>query len=249
VQRHLADAKRRRRPRAARLCAAVLALGVLGAGAVRADELKPFEASYTWIWGKFTVAVTTLKLEKTGDTWTYTSRSEPRGIGRMYPQRPTTVSVLKVTAAGVEPLSYKADAGTSSAARNVDVTYDWDKHRITGVYEGTAVDLPLTPDVQDDSSLQVAIMVALLRGKVPDHFMDLEKNSVREYRYQHAGQATINTAIGEVATEVYTSQKAYSPRVNSYWCAPRQGYIPVRVQQKRGDDVEWTMEIQSLKRD
>jgi hypothetical protein len=248
VQQHPLEAIRRCGQRA-RLGTAVLALASLAAGAARADELKPFEASYAWIWGKFTVAVTTLKLEKTGDTWTYTSRSEPRGIGRMYPQRPTTVSVLKVTDTGVEPLSYKADAGGNSAARNVEVTYDWDKHRITGVYEGTAVDLPLTPDVQDDSSLQVAIMVALLRGKVPDHFMDLEKNSVREYRYQHVGEATLKTAIGEVSTEVYTSQKAYSPRINSYWCAPRQGYIPMRVQQKKGDDVEWTMEIQSLKRE
>jgi hypothetical protein len=234
--------------RAPRLCAGLVALAALAASGARADELKPFEATYAWIWGKFTVAVTSLKLEKTGDTWTYTSRSEPRGIGRMYPQRPTTVSVLKVTDTGVEPLSYKVDAGTSSTSRNVDVTYDWDKHRVTGVYEGTAVDLPLTPEVQDDSSLQVAIMVSLLRGKVPDHFMDLEKNSVREYRYQHVGQATIKTAIGSVATEVYTSQKAYSPRVNSYWCAPDRGYIPMRVQQKKGNDVEWTMQIESLKR-
>ena len=240
----------RREPRPARLGSAVLALAWFAASAAaRADELKPFEASYAWIWNGMTVAATTLKLEKTGDTWTYSSRSEPRGIGRLYPQRPTTVSVLQVTAAGVQPLSYTANAGTSSTSRNVDVTYDWNKHRITGVYEGTAVDLPLTPDVQDDSSLQVAIMVELLRGRVPDHFMDLEKNSVREYRYQHAGEATIQTMLGKVATVVYSSQKAYSPRINSYWCAPDRGYIPMRVQQKRGDDVEWTMEIQSLKRE
>jgi Protein of unknown function (DUF3108) len=240
---------RRRGRGAAQLCAAVLALAALAAGGAPADELKPFEASYAWIWGKFTVAVTTLKLEKTGDTWTYTSRSEPRGIGRMYPQRPRTVSVLEVTAAGVRPLSYQADDGTSSGKRSIDVRYDWDKHRITGVYEGTAVDLPLTPDVQDDSSLQVAIMVDLLHGHVPDHFLNLEKNSVREYRYQRVGDETINTALGTESTVIYSSQKAYSPRVNRYWCAPDHGYIPLRVQQKKGDDVEWTMQIESLKRD
>jgi hypothetical protein len=251
VQQQLLRAFRRRPGQhPAQRYAALVALAWLAANAAaRADELRPFEASYSWIWNGMTVAATTLKLEKTGDTWTYTSRSEPRGIGRMYPQRPTTVSVLKVTDAGVEPLSYTVNAGTSSSARNVDVKYDWEKHRVTGVYEGTAVDLPLTPAVQDDSSLQVAIMVELLRGRVPDHFMDLEKNSVREYRYKREGEATIKTPFGEVATVVYSSQKAYSPRINSYWCAPDRGYIPMRVQQKRGDDVEWTMEIQSLKRE
>lgn len=246
MQRQLPEAMRGRR--AARLCAGLLALAALAASGARADELKPFKASYAWIWGKFTVAVTTLKLEKTGHTWTYTSRSEPRGIGRMYPQRPRTVSVLEVTAEGVRPLSYQASDGTSSGKRSIDVKYDWDKLRITGVYEGTAVDLPLTPEVQDDSSLQIAIMVDLLRGKVPDHFMNLEKNSVREYRYQRVGAETIETALGSESTEIYTSQKAYSPRINSYWCAPDRGYIPLRVQQKKGDDVEWTMQIESLTR-
>ena len=51
-----------------------------------------------------------------------------------------------------------------------------------------------------------------------------------------------------MATVVYRSQKAYSPRVNTYWCAPDRGYIPLRVQQKRGGDVEWTMQIERLER-
>src|ERR1700741_2607969 len=87
-----------------------LALPLIAAAAIpaaRADELKPFEASYAWIWHGMAVAVTNLKLGKPGDTWTYTSRSEPRGIGKLMPQRPKMVSVLRVTAAGVKPRSYK----------------------------------------------------------------------------------------------------------------------------------------------
>jgi hypothetical protein len=51
-----------------------------------------------------------------------------------------------------------------------------------------------------------------------------------------------------VATVIYRSQRANSPRFNRYWCAPDRGYIPMRVQQKRGDEVQWTMEIESVKR-
>ena len=228
--------------------AALLGVCALGAGVACADELEPFEATYGWIWNGMNVAATTLKLEKTGDSWTYTSRSEPRGIGKLMSQRPKTVSVVRVTDASVQPLSYRGDDGTSSDKRTIDVRYDWVKHRVTGIYEQTPVDLPLTPEVQDDSSIQLALIVALLHGKTPERFELLDKNSVREYRYQRAREEKLQTPFGEVATVVYTSQKANSPRVNSYWCAPDRGYIPMRVQQKRGEEVEWTMEIESVKR-
>ena len=233
---------------AAVLC--ILLLGaVLRAPAASADELKPFAATYNWIWNGMAVASTTVKLEKSGgDTWTYTSRSEPRGIGKLMPQRPTTVSVLRVTPQGLEPLSYKGDDGTSSDKRTIDVKYDWQTHRVTGVYEQTPVDLPLTADVQDDSSVQVALMASLLRGQTPDHFSVLDKNSVREYRYAREGEETVKTPFGDVKTVIYSSRRANSPRVNRYWCAPERGFIPLRVQQNKDKDVEWAMEIQSLTR-
>jgi hypothetical protein len=229
----------------------VVLAGLLAAAAIsaaRADELRPFEATYDWIWHGMTVAATRLKLENAGDTWTYSSRSEPRGIGKVLSQRPKTVSMLRVTPDGVEPLGYKGNDGTSSTKRTIDVKYDWERHRISGVYEQTPVDLPLTPGIQDDSSVQVAMMVELLAGRAPERFSLLDKNSVREYLYTREGEETLQTPIGPVATVIYRSQRKNSPRVNRYWCAPDRGFIPMRVEQKRGDDVQWAMEIQSLKR-
>jgi hypothetical protein len=233
--------------RIARVAAAALALFAWQGAA--ADELRPFEASYAWMWHGMNVAVSTLKLEKSGDTWTYTSKSEPRGIGKVFAERPTQKSILRVTDAGTEPLSYKASDGTNSDKRAVDVKYDWDSKHLTGVYEQTKVDLPLKLGVQDDASVQVAMMVELLRGRTPDHFELLNKDSVREYRYAREGETKLKTPLGEIATIIYRSQKANSPRVTRFWCAPDRGYIPMKVEQKRGDDVEWAMEIQSLKRE
>ncbi len=62
-----------------------------------------------------TVAVSTLHLERQDDKWVYRAKSEPRGIGRMFSERPLQESVLKVTDEGVHPLSYKADDVPSSA--------------------------------------------------------------------------------------------------------------------------------------
>ena len=183
MQQRATDPPRPKRQARCRTLILTALLSVALVNVAAADELKPFEASYAWIWHGMDVAVSTLKLEKTGDTWTYGSKSEPRGIGKVFPERPIQRSVLRVTDAGTQPLSYQASDGTSSTRRAVDVKYDWEQGRLTGVYEDTKVDLPLTPGVQDDASVQVALMVELLRGHTPEHFSLLNKDAVREYRY------------------------------------------------------------------
>ena len=215
----------------------------------RADELKPFEASYAWMWHGMTVAVSTVKLEKQGDNWVYSSKSSPRGIGKMFSQRPVQKSVMRVTAKGVQPLSYDADDGTSATKRDAHVKFDWDHGRVTGVYEDTKVDMPLHPDIQDDLSIQIALMVELLAGREPQKFQMLDKNSVREYGYHREREESIDTAVGKVDTVVYGAQKTGSPRITRFWCAPSRGYIPMRVEQKKDDDVQWTMQLQAVTRE
>ena len=226
----------------------VAAVLLLGTGAAAADQLRPYTATYNGIWRGMTVAVSTLKLEQTGDTWTFSSRSEPRGIGKLasgvFP--PLQVSVVRVTDQGVQPLSFKSTGG--DPRKSIELNYDWQAHRVTGTYEGTMVDLPLTPQMQDDGSVQLALMVELLAGRTPPSVQLIDKNSVREYEFTRDGEATIQTAIGEVHTEVFKSQKKYSPRITRSWCAPDRGYVPLRVQQTVGNDVQWTLEVQSLTR-
>jgi hypothetical protein len=236
-------------PGCARWVVAVVAAVLLGTtAAAAADDLKPYTATYSGIWHGMTVAVSTLKLEQTGDTWTFSSRSEPRGVGRMasgvFP--PLQVSVVRVTGQGVLPQSFKSSGGDSG--KSVELNYDWQTHKVTGTYEGTKVDLPLTPQVQDDGSVQLGLMVELLAGRTPPSVQLIDKNSVREYDFTRDGEETIKTPMGDVHTVVFKSQKKYSPRITRFWCAPDRGYIPMQVQQKKDDDVQWTMEIQSLSR-
>ncbi len=233
--------------RAGAVLCATLALVALERSA-SADELKPFTASYTWIWHGLTVAESKLQLQQKEDTWVYQSHSEPRGIGRMMSERPVQRSVLRITAAGVQPLSYQADDGTPSTKRDADVTFDWKAGRVTGVYEDKPVDMSLSPGIQDDLSIQIALMLALLRGHTPEQFSLLDGNSVRQYAYLREREETLQTRIGSIATIVYASRKEGSPRVTRFWCAPSRGFIPMKVEQTRKDEVEWTMLIASLER-
>lgn len=229
-------------------CWLIALLIACGGGPVVAAELKPFEASYAWSWHGATVAVSTLKLERQeADTWVYSSTNDARGLGHLYPYRPTLRSVLKVTDQGVEPLTFRAEG--SGTDHDADVTFDWQSGRASGVYEGVPVDMPIKPGVQDDLSVQIELIVALLRGKTPPTLSMIDRNTVREYRYQREGETTLDTPLGNLATVIYSSQHTGSPRVTRFWCAPAYGYLPMRVQQKRLDKEEWTMEIKALKRD
>jgi Protein of unknown function (DUF3108) len=195
-----------------------------------------------------TVAISQLQLERTGDSWTFTSRSEPRGLGRLaagvFP--PLQTSVVRVSDATVQPQSFKSSGGSSS--RNTDLHYDWQTRRVTGTYEGARIDLPLTSRVQDDGSVQLSLMVQLLAGQLPATVQMIDTNGVRDYRFARDGEAKLSTPLGEVATVIYSAQKANSPRVTRFWCAPDRGYVPLKVEQTRGQDVQWTLLIRSLTR-
>lgn len=219
------------------------------AGQAHAEDLKPYEATYAGIWHGMTVAVSHLKLEQTGDTWTTSSSSSPRGIGKLasgiFP--PRQVSVVRVTASGVLPQSFRSEGG--DRAKSTDLVYDWQTARVSGTLEGAEVSQPLTPGVQDDGSVQLALIVELLAGRTPSSFRMIDRSGTREYQFAREGEATLPTPMGAVPTVVYRAQKAGSPRVTRFWCAPGRGYIPLKVEQTKGDDVQWTMEIERLKRE
>ena len=58
----------------------------------------------------------------------------------------------------------------------------------------------------------------------------------------------LRTAVGDVSTRIFVTERSGSPRTTRYWCAPNYGYLPVRVQQQRLEELEWTLEIRTLRR-
>lgn len=217
------------------------------APAAAEQTLEPFQAGYLWSWKGAAIAYSHLDFSHRQDgLWVYTSASEPRGIGHLYPIRPKLESTMRIIGKLVEPLHLKVtDSGTR---HNSDVQFDWSKERAVGVYEGKAIDLAVTPGVQDDLSIQIAMINQLVLRQTPEVLREIDKNGIRDYLYKQTGTETLTTAIGRIDTVVYSTQHPGSPRVTRYWCAPSQGFIPVKVQQTVRDSVEWTMTIESLKR-
>jgi hypothetical protein len=213
-------------------------------------ELKPFEASYTVSWHGMNAGTSTLTLEAAGDNrWTYRSSNKPRGLFRAFlPDSITQRSEMRLTDKGVQPVHYVATQGGDSKARDIDLTFDWDRGRVTGTAAEQPVDAAIAPGTQDDLSVQIALTYELDNGRTPATFKTYGDRGAREYQYIREGTETLQTPLGAIETTIYRTERTGSPRVTRYWCAPSLGYLPMKAQQKRGDDVEWTMDIQALKR-
>jgi hypothetical protein len=211
------------------------------------QALQPFQAGYIWVWKGAAVAYSRLDFShQRDDLWVYSSTSEPRGIGHLFPLRPKLESTMRITSEYVQPLHLKVTG--SGTRHDADVQFDWNQGRATGMYEGKQIDLAVTPGVQDDLSVQIAMIRQLVLGQTPELLREIDKNGIRDYLYKRVGAETLDTAIGRIDTIVYTTEHPGSPRITRYWCAPARGFIPMKVQQTLRGAVEWTMDIESLKR-
>ena len=225
---------------------ALLSLGVATAAA--SAELRPYQASYDFVVRGMSAGTSSFTLRKDGaDTWTFVSRNQPHGLFRLFSSASLTLtSHMRVGPGGVQPLLFTAEHADGSG-QAAEVHFDWEKNRATGVQEDTQIDMPLKQGVQDDLSVQIALIHALLAGQTPTGIAMFDKDGIRDYGYARVGEETLHTPLGQVATIVYESHKAHSPRRTRFWCAPQYGYVPMRAEQKREDQVEWTTSLRSIK--
>jgi hypothetical protein len=228
----------------------LLVCNVAVVNAVASENLQPFTATYGVEWRGMGAGTSTLELTQTdGEIWTYRSRNMARGIFRLaFPQAITQLSVFRIRGDEVVPVSYRADDGSKSTARDVSLEFDWSQDRVTGIAENEPVSVPLQPGTQDAMSVQIALIRALQANRTPERFTLIDKDELKEYVYTAEGTARLETALGALDTIVYRSQREGSNRVTRLWLAPSLGYVPVRAQQVRKDRVEFTMTLRELKK-
>jgi len=212
-----------------------------------APGLRPYDASYSFVAHGMTAGTSSFSLRRaSADEWTFVARNDPHGLFRLFSAASLTLtSRMQVGPQGVQPLLFTA-AQPDGSDQQAEVQFDWAAKRATGTVEGTRIDMALRAGVQDDQSVQIALIYALLGGHTPSGIALFDKDGIRDYDYARIGEETLHTPMGDVATVVYESHKAYSPRRTRFWCAPQYGYVPMRAEQKRDSEVQWTMEIRSV---
>ncbi len=213
-------------------------------------SLQPFAASYGIVWRGFNAGTTDLELTHAPDgQFVYASRANARGLFRaVFSDEITQTTWFNVSEKGVLPTRYRADDGSEDTDRDISIDFDWQAGRARGTAENKPVDVALEPGAQDAMSIQMALMSDLLKGEQPSTYRLVDKDRIKEYRYTYEGEQRLKTALGELDTVIYTSQREGSKRLTRTWYAPSLGYVAVRGEQLRDGKREWIMEIRSLER-
>ncbi|MEO7774680.1 MAG: DUF3108 domain-containing protein [Steroidobacteraceae bacterium] len=237
------------------LFVALLAFGI-GVAPARAQPvdawaLKPFHLSFEFRLRGMNAGTATMALTRAAnDTWQYESRSRARGIFKLYSSSEILqASTLRVTNEGVQPLHFVGDDGSTATDKDVELRFDWQARRATGTAEDKQVDVAIEPGVQDGMSVQIALMQELGKGNSPTSFKLLDKTLVKDYEYSRIREESLDTAVGKLQTVVYRSKRPDSRYSTWYWVAPDYGYLPVKVERHKVDEVQWSLTVQTLQRD
>jgi hypothetical protein len=207
--------------------------------------IAPFIARYQADWKGISVGTSDIQLTQGAEpgqylyTWTITAR----GIFRIaYRDDLVQKSWLTATGDHVRPEKYFGKEGAST----VELNFDWQNKRATGVSETKPVDITLKEGAQDVMSIQVEVMLDLKNGHLPKTFHIIDKDQLKEFNYAEEGSAKIRTAIGELDTVIVTSQRVGNNRILRMWFAPSLGFVPVQAERSRDGKVEIAMRIKSL---
>jgi len=222
---------------------------VAGGAIATADpvDLKPFRATFAIQWKGITAGGSTLELKRAGaDTWNYSSVNVPRGVFRIaLPDSILQASTFRIIDGHVVPSEFR---GTDEKERPIELNFDWNRKRVTGVAKGKTVDLELIEGTQDPMSLQIATLHNLANDAPQSSVRLVDSDQVKEYELIREGTAQLETAIGKLDTIVYTSRRAGSDRVTRTWVAPVLGYLPVKAERARGAKIDFTLVLESVDR-
>ena len=231
---------------ASAFAAAALGTAAPSRAAPAADTagLAPFSAQYQADWKGMSVGTSEIKLESTEPgRYMYTWSITARGIFRLaYHDDLVQKSWLTTVGDHVRPDRYFGQEGSAT----VELNFDWQSKRATGVSETKPVDIELKDGTQDVMSSQVEVMLDLKNGNLPKTFHIIDKDQMKEFDYTQEGTAKIRTAIGELDTVIVTSQRVGNNRVLRMWFAPSLGFVPVQAERSRDGKVEIAMRIRSL---
>ncbi|HVC02095.1 MAG TPA: DUF3108 domain-containing protein [Steroidobacteraceae bacterium] len=225
--------------------ALVLALGTVHAAPAGAGAPRPFSAHYLAQWKDISVGVSDLVLVRGTDPgrYVYTWRISARGIFRLFYRHDVVQkSWLRVEGAAVRPEIYEAEDGSS----RIHMDFDWARRSVRGTLSGKPLDLALKAGTQDLMSIQIQVMQDLRQGRLPAKFWIIDKDQIKDFDYHRAGEARIQTELGDLDTIVVTSRRPGGNRVLTMWFAPSLGFVPVQATRTRGGKLEFAMRIEKL---
>ncbi len=178
------------------------------------------------------------------DVYEFSSRVMAKGMLKLARPNPAVErSEFRIAAGAIQPLQFWYEDGSRSGEDNFHIAFDWERRVATVDSADARREFALPESALDRGSLQVALMSELAATGAAGTLTLADEDGIVEYEYTDGGTATMPTGTGPVATRVLTQQRAGSSRVTSLWVAPELHFLPVRIEQRRGGEVQTAFEL------
>lgn len=144
------------------------------------------------------------------------------------------------------PLDYYYSHSGGKKKRLVNISFDWDKSRITNSIDGSSWKMPTSPNVMDKLLYQLAIMYDLQAGNELLRYTVADGGKTKIYNFEILGEEVLSTPLGQLDTLKLERHKPNSRRKSTLWCAKQLQYLPVKVENVEKDGRITVALIKSL---
>lgn len=145
----------------------------------------------------------------------------------------------------LQPLQYTFINTSRSKERNVHLLFDWQAHSVTNTINGAPWQMPLPDNTQDKLLYQLQLMVDLRREQRALNYPVADGGKLKYYNLETLGEETIRTPLGTFDT--VRIRRVHGKRKTTLWCARQLNYLPVRIEQRKGDDSPINAILKSVK--
>lgn len=222
----------RPRPAAAR-CAAILLLAAAPPAAPAAPQ-PPFRAQYVLGAAGFDVGTAEVHGRAAGDgRLRVDAHADGSGlVGVLFGRLGAASFTVAAGEDGDRPLAFaiRVDAPFDAA---VALDYDWPHGRLHVNYNGSTREDRLDPDTGDPFALMLALGDARRAGRpAPNFWHTPDHEGLRRYTIVRAGDETLATPLGPLATERYDCIREPRPGEDTLrivvWLAPGLDWLPAQ---------------------
>lgn len=201
-------------------------------------EPKPFKATYELTAASFTLGELTrqLTINEQGH-YVYQSFSKPTGYAKWFTDiELTEISEWALHNNTPRPLKYSYDrtGDKNKKKRNVRLSFDWGKMRVTNTINDDPWKMSIPADTLDKLLYHLAVMYDLQQNKIELSYHVADGGKLKTYHFEKQNREHIKTKAGDFIT--IKVKQTGSKRDTYIWCAPELGYLPVQLEQhtKRG---------------
>lgn len=215
-----------------------------------AVALVPFEAEYRMLRDGMHIADARFVLARDGeDGWTFMSETKPAGLVALL--RSDVIvehSAFRMGAERPIPLHYRYEHRGSNKDRDARYAYDWQRERVTGVFRGKPVDLPLQRGTLDPLTLRLAVGLDLARGALQPSYAVIERRHQRQYDLAALAPQRIRLPAGELDVVGVARSSDDGTKTTRFLFAPANNWAPALMEQAETDEATYRLELTSFVR-